>query len=373
LANKYLYRDKLNGKPDKSLDAVTQSLERLGHWLDNARRIPYVGRATKLAIPFLKTPVKIAQFNTELSALGFIGANRNRIAKAHYNGVTYDEMVSQLKSEQMKAKPDPEVTARLKNQIEEVDITHEERLGKAAIGAMFTVAGFIAAAAGNTTWAAPKDEKAKKLFYDAGYKPFSFRVGNKWIPMMYLGPGMIAFALPAAMRDKWMDNPELADENAPTKMAMTILAPLQIMLAQLPLEGLSNLLSTFSGKEDYSWKKTIGRTITQAVPASGLMRWINGMVDPTIRKPDSIIETVEAGIPGLSDNLKAIKDTQGLDAKRSAWYAFAPYKIGTVKEDYAEQYQGRMKMLRTKAAAKALAPSSASTSRRLTLSTHRND
>jgi len=348
LANKYLYRDRLV-TPDRSLDMASRILEHVGLTLDQVRKIPYLGRGAKLAIPFLKTPVKIAQFNTQVSPLGFIGANKNRIAKAHYK-ITYNEMQKQLQQERASKEPNQEKVQELQKNIEEVDLTSAERSGKAAVGTMLSVAGALAAGMGNTIWAAPQDPKAKKLFYDAGYRPYSFRVPGtkKWIPMMYLGAGMIAFAVPAAIRDVLIDNPQTSDADFVTKMAKLGVAVPAMLLDQLPLEGLSSMMNTIQERADYSARKVIGRTVMQVVPASGALQWIKNITDPTYRKPVTVAETIEAGIPGLSDYVKALQTSEGLDAKMDIWDALSPYKIGKENEKYVPDYKDRLQILREK-------------------------
>lgn len=348
LSNHYLYRDRL-ANPDRSLDMASRVLEHIGLTLDQVRKIPYLGRGAKLSIPFLKTPVKIAQFNTQVSALGFIGANKNRIAKAHYK-MSYEEMGKQLQQEQAKKEPNQDKVRDLQENIEEVDFTSAERKGKAAVGTMLSVMGVLAAGTGNTIWAAPTDDKAKKLFYDAGYRPYSFRVPGtkKWIPMMYLGAGMLAFAIPAAIRDVLVDNPETSEADLVTKMAKLATAIPAMFLDQLPLEGLSSMMNTIQGRADYSARKVIGRTAMQVVPASGLLQWIKNMTDPTYRKAVTVKETIEAGIPGLSGYVKSLQTSEGLDAKMDIWDALLPYKVGKEEKKYIPDYKDRLQILREK-------------------------
>jgi hypothetical protein len=371
LANRYLYRDKLTSEPDKSLDGVSQMLERVGAGLDRFRRMPGVGRGMKMAVPFLKTPVKIAQFNVEMTAMGYFGAMRNRIGKAHY-GMSYDEMKREYKSEKQKAPDDQDTVkiAKLERQMDEVNETHAERIGKANVGTALTLLGVAAAIAGNTTWEPPKDPEAKKLFYDAGYRPYSIRIGNRWIPMVYFGPGALAFGFPAAIKHIMYDRPDTAVASAVEKMTRVMLAPFQMMFAQIPLEGVSAIAKMASAQEDYTMRNAIGRTIAQVIPKSGFLRWIRNWTDPTMRKAVDVGDTVMAGIPGLSEHVKAVKDSEGMDVKTPLLTAFAaPYKVGNHDPLKAQEYKERMDLLRSRAAErteeksggkKALTPSSSS-------------
>ncbi len=351
LEKEYLYRDPL-GVPDKSLDPVTKTLAHLGTRIDSFRNMPYLGRPARMFVPFLKTLVKIAEFNNSFSYLGFIGAQKGRIAKAHY-GESYDTLVGNLKAENAKPKPDIETVIDLENRIAEVDETSAERQGRAAVGTVITALGTIAAMTGNTTWGAPEDEQAKKIFYDSGRKPYSFRVGDRWIPMMYLGPGMVPFAIAAAAKDVLIDNPKTRNENMPSKIGRLLLAVPAMMADQLPLAGLGDFLNLVQGKVDYKISRVVGGLLTELVPAAGALRWIKEFVDPVYRKPHTIGETIAAGIPGLSKYVQSIKDSRGLDAKQDVVDALLPYKRGIISPSDEKQLQERMSLLKERESQKA--------------------
>jgi hypothetical protein len=341
LAREYLYRDTMSGEPDKSLDVFSRSIEQFGHgvdWFRLPERTAAIRYPAKLTVPFLKTITKIAQFNMQFTTVAFIGARKNAIAKAHY-GESFDDMKLKLLNEKSKATPDADEISKLDKQMSEVEYTHAERMGKAAVGTMAFVLGSAMAATGNTIWAAPKDERARKLFYDAGYKPYSFRVGNTWIPMVYLGPAMLSFALPAAWKDTWFDNPDKAYAPMPEKIWHLAMTLPQMVASQLPMQGIESLMNTLTGREDYTWKRYAGQTMLQMTPASGLLRWINNFVDPSYRRPVSIGDTVRAGIPGLSNGLKAIQDSNGMNAKKSLLDALLPWKVGRTNFEKESLYK----------------------------------
>jgi hypothetical protein len=348
LAAEYLYRDRLK-TPDKSLDFFTRGLEHIGVSLDHARRAEGVwGFLLKRMIPFLKTPVKIAELASKTSPFGFFGVNKNNIAQAHYG-----KSLDALKRE-ASAATDAKARGELNAQIEEVEATAGERMGKAMIGTALTALGALAAASGGVVWKAPKDEKAKRLFYDAGYRPYSFRVGDKWIPMMYLGPFMIAFAIPAALKDVLIDDPNAAIDGPAERMIKVLSAVPEMIMNQLPLQGVASLLNTVTGKTDYTWARTTGQTISQVVPASGMLSWIRKFTDPTYRNPVTIAETIQANIPGLSHHVKAIADSRGLDAGQDVMTAFQPYAVGTANEAGAAKYTERMGEVRGNAERRAM-------------------
>jgi len=208
--------------------------------------------------------------------------------------------------------------------------------------------GVGAAMQGNTTWSAPQDPEAKKLFYASGRRPYSFKVGDKWIPMAYLGPFFLAFALPAATRDAFADNPNTVNESTLTKIGLTAASIPKVILTQTPLASVNGFLEALQGKVDTTVASAIGFQGGQFVPTSGLLRWMNKIVDPTYRKPVSIQETIEAGIPGLSKDVQAYQDEVGGDAKRPLTDIYLPYTMGTVNKESESDYQNKMEILKEK-------------------------
>jgi hypothetical protein len=337
LSDKYLYRDKFGTRRDKSLSIASQAIDGLANLMEKGRTIenPYVRWPMKLVVPFLRTPMRIAQFSAEASPLGWLGSglNTEKIAQARYNK-SFERLTE---NEQTIVKED------LNN-----------RIGLASIGSMVTLWGVGMALQGRTTWGPPQDEKAKELFYASGRRPYSFEVGGKWIPMAYLGPFFLAFAMPAAARDAFADNPTLVDENFLTKLGTSAMGIPKILLSQTPVAGMNGLLEALQGKIDKNIASAVGFEGAQFIPTSGLLRWMNKIVDPTYRKPVSIMETIQSGIPGLSKDVEAYQEMEGGDAQRPWTDIYLPYTVGKQDEDIEDIFQYRKKKLKLQAERRGL-------------------
>jgi len=146
--------------------------------------------------------------------------------------------------------------------------------------------------------------------------------------MAYLGPFFLAYALPAAARDAFADNPASVDSSMISRLALAASGIPKIILSQTPVSGLSSLLDAMQGKLDKTVSASIGFQGSQFIPASGLLRWMTKIVDPTYRHPVSVLDTIKAGIPGLSDDLKAYLGANGKDAERTWTDIYLPYTIG---------------------------------------------
>jgi hypothetical protein len=331
---------------------------------------------TKLLIPFLKTVVKIAEFNNKTSLMGYWGTTRNHIAKARY-GKTFDELSAEFAAEQAKPMRDAAKMHELETQMLDATETVKERMGRANLGTAAFLLGVLAAVAGRTVWTAPNDEKGRKLFYDSGMREHSIRIGNTYIPMVYLGPLMIPFAAGAALRSIWKDNPETAHKAWYAKLLKTAAYAPEMIVSQLPVTGIGDFFTALVKGDDRKLEKLASGFVNELTALSGALRWFAQLVDPTLRRRVTIDESIKSGIPFWSRSVKAVKNSEGLDVQRSVWDAFTPWTIGVEQPKKLEQYKAAIQVQHAREAGKALAPSSApsstSTSRRLTPSTHRND
>jgi hypothetical protein len=331
LAEKYLYRERLGQNRDKSLPIFSQALDGLANLIEAGRTTenPYVRWPMKLVVPFLRTPIRIAQMSVESSPLAWIGSGMNveRIAKSKY-GKSF------------------EILNREKQLLVKEEFNN--RVGLASVGTMVTLMGVGAAIQGNTTWGAPQDPTTKKWFYASGRRPYSFRVGNRWIPMAYLGPFFLAFALPAAARDAFADNPASVDESMITRLGLAAAGIPKIILSQTPVSGVNGLLEALQGKIDKNVAAAIGFEGAQFIPASGLLRWVNKIVDPVYRHPVSISETIKSGVPGLSKDLKAYLDVNNKDAGRPWTDVYLPYTISKNDAQKELMFQRNISQLKAK-------------------------
>jgi hypothetical protein len=329
LSNKYLYRVPITSQRDKSANYFNQALDGVASLLEQGRTTsnPFISWPMKFAVPFLRTPIRIAQFSVESSPLAFVGPRMtlDNIAQAKY-GKSFDKLTQFEQTS--------------------VSVDRQNRVGLASIGTMVALAGVGAAIQGDTTWGAPQDERAKRLFYASGRRPYSFRVGDKWFPLMYLGPFFVAYAIPAAARDAFADNPRAVNEGALTKLALAASGIPKIILSQTPVSGVNGLVEAMQGKLDKSVKASVGFQLGQFVPTSGLLRWMTKITDPVYRRPVSVFDTIQSGIPGLSQDLNAHVDETGADASRPWTDVYLPYTVGQDDLIKGQMLQARNKSLK---------------------------
>lgn len=224
-----------------------------------------------------------------------------------------------------------------------------EQLAKAVLGSVVVGVGAKAALEDRTTWAAPTDPKQKELFYASGRKPYSIKIGNKWVSMQYAGPFALALALPAAAKFYTEDSRTALTDNQMDKLGSIIMASAEYLSGQTFLEGMGNFVKMASGDVDYTFKKNVAYTASQFIPLQGLVRWISTVIDPVYRRPKGMIEQIQSNIPVLSKGLEAYTMPNGEPSTRERVNLLTPYDITPEKPEYNQSLQERQQKLQQNA------------------------
>jgi len=224
-----------------------------------------------------------------------------------------------------------------------------EQIGKMIVGSTVAAIGAKFALDGNTTWEAPVDPKQKELFYASGRKPFSVRVGNKWVSMMYAGPFAMALAIPAAVKYYQDESRTALTDTQMQKLGKVVASGARFLSGQTFLENIGNFVKFASGDADYSMPSNLAFTAGQIIPLEGLVRWVSTMVDPVYRKGTSFVEGLEKNIPFVSKNLEAYKTPEGTPSKREGINLITPYDISTNQSKYEPQLEQRTSKLQQNA------------------------
>lgn len=286
LAEKYLYRDKLDPN-DTDLSYFSKVLSSLGKTLETSRKMPGLSVLSKWYVPFLKTPINKGIQMIEHSPLG--------IARSEFD---------------------------------------KEAMAKIVAGSVVTGIGAMFAMNGDTTWAPPTDQKEKEWFYASGRKPFSVKIGDKWIPFWYLGPYALAFGLPAAAKHYSETQKQALTRDGYDKLLKTAEGVAQFIGSQTSSQSIGALFSAVGGDIDYNVLSQTAFTAEQIIPGSGLVRYINTILDPVYRKPNGFIEQIEKDLPLLSEKLESRKTPYLETSERESQNYFLPYDVGTVKPEY---------------------------------------
>lgn len=300
LAENYLMRGGKSLTEDASY--AVQALDSLSDLIQKGRGLPVFGKPFSWFAPFVQTPINFAKANIERTPVGLVGGKMTK-----------------------------------------------EKFAKAATGAIVTAYGANLALQGRTTWDAPVDPKEKELFYATGKKPYSIKVGDKWMPMWYFGPFALSVAIPAAAKHFYQDQKNALTDTDAQKIGKIVGSLTKFTASQTPLQGVSGFFRMLEGDVDVSAGNLFGFTMGQVIPAQGLIRYVNNFMDPTYRKAKGFTEAVMKDLPGLSNQLPAITGPEGEEQRRDPLNQFIPYDIGRVNSKYENALQERKQTLQTNA------------------------
>lgn len=287
-----LFRQKFDPTGELGQGVVLKTWDKWNSAIQNLRKVP----GGNWILPFIQTPTNILKQGVEYSPLGvstMIGAKRPL-----------------------------------------------EQLSKAIIGTTVFASLYGIADKGATTWDVPSNAKEKELFYSAGMQPYSVKIGNKWVSYSKLGPLSYPLAMVSAL--KW------AEKNNPDQ---GVVGNLQDALGEMVgffgdqsyVSSIGDFINTM--KSGYGIKNAVSGEITnmvgQLIPYKSFQGWLTRMIDPTYRKPEGMLQNIQATTPGLSTGVPAYKDIYGQDSKRDlpVYNSFSPLKVSVEKPEQANLLQ----------------------------------
>lgn len=290
-AQQYLLRSDIDPKnPDYSIPS--KILADLYKMIESTRKAPVLGPIAKWYIPFLKTPMNLGINMIEYSPVGLVRTNLTETAAS-----------------------------------------------KLLAGGVVTALGATMAYMGETTWAPPSDPKEKELFYASGRKPYSVKMGDVWVPLWYLGPYALAFGLPAAIKYYTEDSKASMTADATEKIFDVSEGLARFIGSQSSTQSIGALFSALDGDIDYKLSSQTGFTLSQIIPGSAFVRYVNTIIDPVYRHPKGFVEKMENSLPVLSQGLDARMTPLFEVAKRDPVNYFLPYDIGVTTEPYNSMYE----------------------------------
>jgi hypothetical protein len=223
----------------------------------------------KFLFPFVKTPINLVKASAEVSPYGLL------------KGL---------------AKGDVDLTAR------------------GLIGSSIATGIAALALEGHITGGGPIDFKKQKTLEATGWQPYSIKIGNRYISFHRMEPlglvmGLVADAVHGT---KLGDSSEVASSKADNA-----LTHIERNLQSLPfMYGLSSIVDALKDTSGKRIDNFIARQAAGFIPA-GVANIAEG-IDPTVRHPVGMQETLESRIPGLTNRVQPSLDIAGKPLQRPA-------------------------------------------------------
>lgn len=229
-----------------------------------------------------------------------------------------------------------------------------EQVSKAIVGSMvFAGAGYLALQ-DRLTWSAPRDGAQKQNFYAAGMQPYSVKLGNKWVSFTKMGPLAYPLALAAGIKYSFKDDPNAVANGSIDKISNSLMGIMGFFGDQSYMQGIGNIVGALEGQEGFTGKRIIASIPSQYIPASSFQRWVNNIIDPVYRKPDSFVDQLKSNVVGLTGGLGTYDNPFGEPSRRQypIGNALNPFRVTKENEDFKELYDLRQEKLEANAITK---------------------
>jgi hypothetical protein len=177
-------------------------------------------------------------------------------------------------------------------------------LAKMAVGMGYGVAIATAAGYGMVTGAAPADKTERQALEATGWKPFSIRVGDTYVDYRRMDPFSSILGIAATL-----GQPQ-TPHGKPVDLASAFVSG---FLGQLTdktfLTGLSDFVAAASDETGSKLEAWVKRFAGSFVPA--LASQTAQIIDPSKRVTETLADTMQSRIPGMSQGLPAQRDILG--------------------------------------------------------------
>ncbi len=180
-----------------------------------------------------------------------------------------------------------------------------EAFARVIIGQITGWSLFYLAYLGYITGAAPDNKGEREKWAREGIKPYSLKIGDKYVSYRGTEPFGFQFSLAASMVEAVLENPDADVSEKITKLVSSIGNNL---IDQPYLVGIKNVLDGLTDAERDGWALENLLTGTVVPTGSG---YIAKVIDPTFREATNLKEKFMIKIPGLKQQLPPKYDALG--------------------------------------------------------------
>lgn len=174
--------------------------------------------------------------------------------------------------------------------------------GTLAAGYFFWLAG-----SGRLSGDGPKDPAERAALMERGWRPNSIKFGNTWYGYQTASPLNMPMAAIANAVESVHDKTPASAADA---VAQTFARFANTFLESTFLQGAFNAVEALKDPERNA-ARFFAQTATGLIPASSALRTVQRAMDPVQRRPRGVVENVEVGMPGLSENVEPRIDRFG--------------------------------------------------------------
>lgn len=343
-AFKQAQREIAQGKltPDGLVDRITELVSDFPNRLDDAAKADVAAQAAYLTFT---TPPKPGGFTSTLLRLREVGNQPDASIGAQVAGMAARTIIpfvntpSNILLATFERTPLAPITARYKEAMAAGGAAAYQANARMAFGTM-TMATFVDLSMnGQVTDGGPKNRAEYATLYATGWRPYSVKIGDKYISYQGIEPLSTVLGWGAAIGEMLANTDQAdptANENIEAAIAATTFALFDLGMSKSYMQSTSDFIETInSGSEGAAgafFRKWGGG---QMVP--NVARDVKNIVDPAQRYTTGVIEDAMSRMPGLSDDLPPRRDAFGFVKSYQSGFgnvydAISPFYASQVKD-----------------------------------------
>ncbi|QDP54790.1 MAG: hypothetical protein Unbinned5784contig1000_33 [Prokaryotic dsDNA virus sp.] len=239
----------------------------------------------RLFVPFIRTPMNILLYAGRRTALPVVnkdlGGAAEYLFKTSFGNKSLDTLKSKMAREL--ASKDPRVRA--------------EAAGRMMSTLGFSATFFAAASAGNITGAGPKDKDQRAMMTQAGWQPYSLKVGDTYVSYQKMDPFATIAGVFADMFDAARYAPEGDQGAIESIITATTVSLAHNIQSKSYLQGLVQATGIISDPEK-SIPRAGGRLLS-ALTVPALIASTRDLADPNMLEVRGMVDQMIARVPML--------------------------------------------------------------------------
>jgi len=270
------------------LDPDNGIMSRLGKTL---QEFSYHHPLMRILVPFIRTPLNIFLYASRRAALPMVNKDLHRAADYLWK-TKFGKEYPRLEGS--------------KNEIAQIFSGGDERAKAEALGRMTAAIGmsslfFGGAAAGLITGGGPNDHNQRKLMTQAGWQPYSIKIGDKYVSYQKLDPIATVVSIFADIQEVLRYAPPELQGNIENLMVGIVSTFFENMQNKSYLQGIQNIVSVLDDPERSVGR--VGGSLAAAFAVPNIVASARAVTDDNMMEVRSMLDQIISKIPILNQNV----------------------------------------------------------------------
>jgi D-Tyr-tRNAtyr deacylase len=209
----------------------------------------------------------------------------------------------------------------------------DQQLGRLYLGTLVSVAAYGLAANDLITGNGPENANERKQLQDTGWRPYSLKIGDTWVPFSYFGPLSGVLAAAGSIGDSLKYGK--SDDGVMDKAAGGVFGFAKNLLSNSFLQGVSDLFDVMSGRLDY--KKYARDMAASLVPIPAMWTQTVTAIDGRSFDTQTLGEAVQYKL-GITKDLTPRLNALGEEIRSDFIYGLTP---SSERENLSKEFEKR--------------------------------